>query len=445
MTAGSFGLARDALARAGQDAGDLVAEADGGAHVLQVDDAHALLELGNEGRQAGLVDEGARGDDHRHAGGTAGGLDVGGAAGEVDHGRHAADGLQGEERHGHARRVRQHDADGAAHGRQRLELGAQHLGAEDQLAIAELGAQRIAQRRLARVARLPRIGQRRKQGAIEARRLDRGVDHDVLQRQAGRLAARLALEGGIHGEPARGQERHLELGEQRLLGLGRAQIAEGRALRALDAHRHEPRIGLVDDHARAVVGLHQAAGERDAPFREDDHGLARLHGVDDGARGQRLGRLQQVGVDDAQERAHPPGLRDLVVDGEARLLGQDGVQQRPVEQAHVVGGEDDALAGTGNVLEAGHLQPKKKLEHRAAGVAHDLRAPGVHDIGDGGDAEHAERGEQQRHADAYRLQHRDDAARAHHVGGVEDVDGGDDARAPVHRGPRLHGGERRAR
>ena len=79
-----------------------------------------------------------------------------------------------------------------------------------------------------------------------------------------------------------------------------------------------------------------------------------------GARGQRLGRLQQVGLDDAQERPHPPGLRDLVVDGEARLLGQDGVQQRPVEQAHMVGGDDDALAGTGNVLEAGHLQPKKK-------------------------------------------------------------------------------------
>ena len=147
-------------------------------------------------------------------------------------------------------------------------------------------------------------------------------------------------------------------------------------------------------------------------------------------------------LDDAQERAHPPGLRDLVVDGEARLLGQDGVQQRPVEQAHVVGGDDDALAGTGNVLEAGHLQPKKKLEHRAAGIAHDLRAPGVRDVGHGGDAEHAERGEQQGHADARRLQHRDDAARAHHVGRVEDVDGGDHARAPVHRGPRLHGRER---
>ena len=79
-------------------------------------------------------------------------------------------------------------------GRERLELGAQHLGAQDQLAVAELGAQRIAEGRLARVARLPRIDQRRKQGAIEARRLDGGVDHDVLQRQARGLPARLALE-----------------------------------------------------------------------------------------------------------------------------------------------------------------------------------------------------------------------------------------------------------
>ena len=36
-------------------------------------------------------------------------------------------------------------------------LRAQHLGAEDQLAVAELGAERIADRRLAGVARLPGV------------------------------------------------------------------------------------------------------------------------------------------------------------------------------------------------------------------------------------------------------------------------------------------------
>ena len=103
------------------------------------------------------------------------------------------------------------------------------------------------------------------------------------------------------------------------------------------------------------------------PFGEDDDGLARLHRVDEARAASGLVGSSRWARDDAQERPHPPGLRDLVVDGEAGLLGQDGVQQRPVEQAHVVGGDDDALAGTGNVLEAGHLEPKKKLEHRAAG------------------------------------------------------------------------------
>ena len=58
-------------------------------------------------------------------------------------------------------------------------------------------------RRLAGVARALGLGQGRKQGAVEARRLDRGVDQDVLQREAGGLPARLALERGIEGQPAR--------------------------------------------------------------------------------------------------------------------------------------------------------------------------------------------------------------------------------------------------
>jgi hypothetical protein len=256
------------------------------------------------------------------------------------------------------------------------------------------------------------------------------------------LPARLALEVAVHGKPPRGQERHLELGKQRLLRLRRPQIAERRALRALDADRHEPRVGPVDDHGGPVVGLHEPTGERDTALREDDDRLARLHRVDEGARGQWLGRLQQARVDDAQEGAYPPSLRDLIVDGEARLLGQNGMQQRPVEQAHVVGGEDDALSGAWNILKAAHFEPKKKAKNRATGVAHDLRAPDVHDIGDGGDAEHAEHCKQEWHADAGPLQPRDDATRSHHVGGVEHVDRGDDARTPVHGSPRLHGGER---
>ena len=149
--------------------------------------------------------------------------DAGRAAREIDHRRHAADRLQGEERDGDAGRVRQHHADRRAGWRERLELAAQHLGAEDQLGVAELGAERIGDRRLAGVARALGIGQRGKQRAVAARRLDGGVDHDVLQRQARRPAgapcpcsagSRLSLRGG------RNVTR--DLGEQRLLDLRRA-------------------------------------------------------------------------------------------------------------------------------------------------------------------------------------------------------------------------------
>ena len=107
----------------------------------------------------------------------------------------------------------------------------------------------------------------------------------------------------------------------------------------------------------------------------------------------------------------------------------------------MVGGDDDALAG-GDVLKALYLQPKKKLENHAAEIAQDLRAPGARDQRHAGEAEHAERGEDGGDADAGRLQRGDDAAGDHHVGGVEDVDGGDDAGAAVDRRPGLHGGER---
>ena len=131
------------------------------------------------------------------------------------------------------------------------------------------------------------------------------------------------------------------------------------------------------------------------------------------------------------------------VDGEGCLFRQHRMQQRPVEQAHVVGGDDDALAGSGNVLEARHLQPKKKAEHLPSHVAYQARAPGAHDDQHSAEAEHAERGEQHAEADAGRLQPGHDGAGADHVGRIQDVDGGDHAGAPLRRRPGLHGRERR--
>ncbi len=53
-------------------------------------------------------------------------------------------------------------------GSERRELGAQHLRRQDQLAVAELDAERIGDRRPAGVAGLVRVGQGLKQRAVDA-------------------------------------------------------------------------------------------------------------------------------------------------------------------------------------------------------------------------------------------------------------------------------------
>ena len=61
-----------------------------------------------------------------------------------------------------------------------LELAAQHLGAEDHLAIGQAGAERVLDDRLAGIAVAMGMRQRFKQGVVHHGVLDHGVDHDVL-------------------------------------------------------------------------------------------------------------------------------------------------------------------------------------------------------------------------------------------------------------------------
>ena len=148
---------------------------------------------------------------------TCGGLHrrqhVDGAGGEIQHRRHAADGLQRHEHHGDAGRVRQQHADVLADRRAVLELAAQHLGAEDQLAIGQPGAERVLDDRLAGIAVAVGMGQRLEQGLVQHRVLDHGVDHDVLQRGAGRVAAELALQRRVDRQLHRRQDRDRHLRE----------------------------------------------------------------------------------------------------------------------------------------------------------------------------------------------------------------------------------------
>ena len=74
------------------------------------------------------------------------------------------------------------------------------------------------------------------------------------------------------------------------------QIAQRRALRALDAHRHDPGVALVGDHRRALVDLHDAAGDGETPLREDHQRRARLDERDQMFGRERRGRIDLEGA-----------------------------------------------------------------------------------------------------------------------------------------------------
>ena len=174
------------------------------------------------------------------------------------------------------------------------------------------------------------------------------------------MAAVLAPERRIDGELHRLQHGHGDLGEPAAANLAAMQPRERRGVEPFEPHRHHEGVGLVGDQACAVVDLHQAAGDGEAPLREDDQRLAAFHRVDQGARRHRLGRIERHGAGEAQERLHPPVLRHRAVDGEHRVLGQQRQRQRRVEEARVIERDDRVVAGVVEVLDALELDP---IEH----------------------------------------------------------------------------------
>src|SRR5438105_3189652 len=82
-----------------------------------------------------------------------------------------------------------------------------------------------------------------------------------MKARARREAAEHAAQALVDLELARRQDRDRDLREPAPLDLVAAQITEVRALRAVDANRHDHGIALVRDHRRAVIDLHQAAGD----------------------------------------------------------------------------------------------------------------------------------------------------------------------------------------
>ena len=165
------------------------------------------------------------------------GDDVGGAGREIQHRRNAAHRLQREKRHRDARGIGQQHADGIAFGRQhRLEFSAEHLCADDQLLVRELAAERIFDRGLAGVARLPR--RTRASNNVWSIGVVSTAKSVIMSCSAAPAARRRCLPGAridleLHGR----QNGHRCFREPAFFVCDSAEIAEMRALQPVDANR----------------------------------------------------------------------------------------------------------------------------------------------------------------------------------------------------------------
>ncbi len=373
------GLALDQRLLGVEQAADLVGERDGGADVLEIDDPDRLLERRNQIGELAAFDEDARRDDGGELRGLAGGQDVGGAGGEVDHRRHAAGRHQAEHGDDRAVGVRQHHADGAPFGRERHQFGAEDRGARQQALVAERAGHRVLDRDRLAAVQARGVDHRLEHGAVGRGGAEHEIRHDAVERGARRQPALAALELGIDRELDRLEDRDLDLREPLAAHLPLGQPAERRLLQALDAHRHDLGIGLVGDHGGAVVDLHQAAGDGDAPFRKDDQRVAGLDRVDQGANRHRLQRIERHRVGELHERPHPPQLGDADIDGEDRLAVAQRQRQAGVEEAHVVERDDDVGAGLGEIVEALHLDPEQRAIEDRERIAERARRHGAAD------------------------------------------------------------------
>ena len=193
-----------------------------------------------------------------------------------------------EDRHHRAVRVRQHHAERLAFAGERHQLLAEHGGAEQQALVAERAGHRILDRDALPAVHFAGLDRRVEHGAIGRRGAEHEVGHDLVQRRARGLAAVAAFQLVGDRELHRLEHRDGHLGKPAAVHLAARQARERRRLEPFDAHRHHHRARLVGDQADAVIDLHQAAGDGDAPFGEDHQRLAALHRVDQRARRHRL-------------------------------------------------------------------------------------------------------------------------------------------------------------
>ena len=214
------------------------------------------------------------------------------------------------------------------------------------------------------------------QRLIDRRRQRRRVGHDVLQRSACSLPARLAAQARIDLEPgAGGRMVTRDFRKPGFLGLDFAESSRSASARRPSMRTGMTRrVGLVRNHRGAVVDLHQAAGDRQAAFRKDDERRAVLHSLDQVAHAE--GTRWIDGEDFASFRngfTHH-ALAIVVSTAKAACDGSKACISRRIEQAYMIGRYDGFLSRLRKVFETFDLEVEKDLEQECGDVP-DSSAP----------------------------------------------------------------------
>jgi len=173
--------------------------------------------------------------------------------------------------------------------------------------------------------------QRVEQGFSHESVFERDLPHNSGQGFCTSSTACTAPEFVGQVEPARRQNRDAHLRQPALPDLA-FEIGQTRVLGTFQTDRQNHRSGLVGNHARPFVDLHQGAGRGDPAFGENDRLAAALDEPDHRFNRRGAERVHLELVNERQERFEIPAARRIDIYREGRRLGQEEIQQGAVDQ-----------------------------------------------------------------------------------------------------------------
>ena len=260
------------------------------AQVFQINDADSV-QPGQRGCQFGGFNKLPRSQQRVHSGSNASVLHARAARRVVEHGGHAAHRAHAENQADGAGDIGQQHAEGFARRADFADQPPQCQTLAQQLAVTFFILAHVFDQ--ARAASMHAHGVE-KRAEQRLHRL-RGEQH-FLHRPAHGIARHAPPQFGAgsvgHGNRGDGLDRQRNFRKQAARILP-GQAAEIRARRTIQPHWQDGCAGLGGNKTRAVVDLHQAAGQRDAAFREDHHRLARFKQADDFLHCQRAGGIDR--------------------------------------------------------------------------------------------------------------------------------------------------------